>query len=95
MSTSAVHYLAAQELEERYIAPFVRRHFPFLPATLRPQTALVQPERAILRSDTGGQPARQPAQYSYTYVHGDGEFEQVVYILAAADGNILRVLVSR
>lgn len=95
MPASVTLYLAARELEERYIAPFVREHFPFLPATLRPQATLVQPERTILKPAAGAQSARQPACYSYTYAYRDGEFDQVVYVLAAADGNILRVLVSR
>ena len=88
-------YLSPEELERRFIEPFVRRHFPFVPQALRPNIAMVRPGRALIAGRTTGRPAQLPAQYSYTYVCEDGDCRQIIYVLADAQGNILRALTSK
>ncbi len=94
MLTSNAAYLTPEELERRYIEPFVQEHFPFVPDEVRPQVRVVQGERKLIAA-TVNRPATRPPHYSYTFTYKEGELVQVIYILASADGQILRVLISR
>ncbi len=95
MQSPASSFLTPDELEQRHIVPLLRQHFPTLPAKLGLQVTMVQPERVALAQNTSGQPNTLPAQYSYIYTHRNGNCQQVVYILANANGDILRVLISK
>ncbi|MBN1886360.1 MAG: hypothetical protein JW850_00155 [Thermoflexales bacterium] len=55
----------------------------------------MRPERALIASQMGGRPSALPAQYSYTYVYEDRLLQQIVYVLADAQGTIVRVLTSK
>ncbi len=88
-------HLSPVEVERLYVGPFVRQHFPCIPHDIRPQVAAVRPERALIAGQAGGRPSALPAQYSYTYVHEEGLLRQIVYVLADAQGTIVRVLTSK
>ncbi len=66
-----------------------------MPESVCPRVTVIQPERALLKPTLERQLPILPAQYSYTYVYQNGAVRQVVYILATADENILRVLTSK
>jgi hypothetical protein len=95
MPTSNTTCLTPGELEKHYIAPFIHRQFPFMPDHIQPHVTVVQPERTRIARNTAGHPLVQPAQYGYTYVYQDGDSKQIVYVLADAQGHILRALTSK
>jgi hypothetical protein len=95
MSLTAPAHLSPIEVEKLYVGPFVRQHFPYIPRDIRPEVAAVRPERVLIAGKTGGRLSALPAQYSYTYVHEEGLLRQVVYVLADAQGTIMRVLTSK
>lgn len=87
--------LNCEELERRWVAPFVQRHFPHLPKGARPRVTLVKAARTLIAPEGSGRLPALPAQYSFTYTHEQGELRQVVCVLADAHGAILRVLTSK
>lgn len=95
MELSDLAHLSSSEVESLHVGPFVRQHFPYIPRDSRPQVTLVRPERALIAGQAGGRPSALPAQYSYTYVHEEGQLRQVIYVLADAQGTIVRVLTSK
>lgn len=95
MSLPESAHLSPVEVERLYVGPFVRQHFSCIPHDIRPQVAVVRPERALIASQMGGRPSALPAQYSYTYVYEDRLLQQIVYVLADAQGTIVRVLTSK
>ena len=88
-------FLSLQELEQRVVAPFVQQNFPFVPQNTRARVALVRPQQTALQRWAGERPCSLPAQYSYTYTCCRKECAHVVYVLANARGDILRVLMSK
>jgi len=91
----SIAFLTPQELEQRIVTPFVRRQFPFMPEDTCSEIELVKPERMAIQRRAGNHSSALPAQYSYTYICTIDACRLVVYILASANGDVLRVLMSK